>query len=281
MEKGTIQMKDKQLAEALTAYFEGRENEAEKALESLSGTSENPVVFWTLYMMNALKNWPKADMCLEKKHSLYNKDKEAGNQAFAEVKLLLEFYAEKQVPPAQTFLGAMYSYGWGVKEDEAEAVKWYRKAAEQGFAKAQYSLGFMYETGDGVKGDKAEAVKWYRKAAEQGLVLAQYWLGFMYYYGDGVEEDKAEAVKWGRKAAEQGLAGAQYILGEMYESDHDYKTAYMWYFLASLSGHSRANDELRELGTGGYALVSPSEASEAKTEALRKYHEIRKSYGLE
>jgi len=51
-------------------------------------------------------------------------------------------------------------------------VQWYRKAAEQGFAKAQYNLGVKYANGQGVKRDHAEAVRWYRKAAEQGLVSA-------------------------------------------------------------------------------------------------------------
>ena len=33
---------------------------------------------------------------------------------------------------------------------------------------AQYSLGVSYEIGEGVAQDSAEAVKWYRLAAEQG-----------------------------------------------------------------------------------------------------------------
>jgi len=38
----------------------------------------------------------------------------------------------------------------GVAKDEVEAVKWYRKAAEQNYAKAQYDLGFCYYNGEGV-----------------------------------------------------------------------------------------------------------------------------------
>ena len=91
-------------------------------------------------------------------------------------------------------------------QDDAEAVKWYRKAAEQGYAKAQYNLGVVYAQGQGVAKDDAEAVKWYRKAAEQGNAEAQYNLGVMYDNGEGVPQDDAEAVKWYRKAAEQGDA---------------------------------------------------------------------------
>ncbi|OKQ00421.1 hypothetical protein BLA59_09310, partial [Haemophilus influenzae] len=38
--------------------------------------------------------------------------------------------------------------------------------AEQGDAIAQFLLGGMYEEGRGVKQDDFDAVKWYRKAAE-------------------------------------------------------------------------------------------------------------------
>jgi TPR repeat protein len=61
--------------------------------------------------------------------------------------------------------------------DYAEAVIWYRRAAEQGHAQAQYNLGFMYGSGLGVPQDDAEAVNWFRLAAEQGLAQAQTHLG--------------------------------------------------------------------------------------------------------
>lgn len=54
-----------------------------------------------------------------------------------------------------------------------EAVKWYRKAAEQGYANAQYNLGWCYDLGRGVARDYVEAAKWYRKAAAQGHSTAQ------------------------------------------------------------------------------------------------------------
>ena len=49
-----------------------------------------------------------------------------------------------------------------------------RRRAEQGDAEAQTALGKRYDYGDGVRGDAAEAVRWYRKAAEQGLPAAQH-----------------------------------------------------------------------------------------------------------
>lgn len=66
-------------------------------------------------------------------------------------------------------IGDMYAEGQGVPKDEAEAVKWYRKAAEKGFAKAQQKLGDMYKDGRGVAKDAAEAKKWHNEAAKQNV----------------------------------------------------------------------------------------------------------------
>jgi uncharacterized protein len=45
----------------------------------------------------------------------------------------------------------MYANGRGVQKDYAEALKWYRLAADQGLASAQHNLGFMYANGWGVE----------------------------------------------------------------------------------------------------------------------------------
>src|SRR5690606_19071002 len=81
-------------------------------------------------------------------------------------------------PEAQSALGGVYDHGLGVPENDQEAVKWYRKAAEQGYAVAQAILGVMYAKGEGVPKNDQEAVKWYRKAADQGDAYAQVNLGF-------------------------------------------------------------------------------------------------------
>jgi len=54
----------------------------------------------------------------------------------------------------------------GVKT-AAESVEWCRSLAEKGNAQAQWLLGLMYESGAGVPENRAEAINWYRKAAEQ------------------------------------------------------------------------------------------------------------------
>lgn len=109
---------------------------------------------------------------------------------------------------AQYRLGLCYANGWGVGKDRVEAVKWWRKSAEQGYADAQLKMGICYYDGNGVANNYAEAVKWFRKAAEQGSIYAQFRLGWCYADGLGVVKDENEAVKWYRKAADQGVYDA-------------------------------------------------------------------------
>ena len=102
--------------------------------------------------------------------------------------------AQKGFSEAQNNLGLMYAHGIGVKQDDAQAVYWYRKAAEQDLSDAQCNLGWMYVNGLGVKEDQAQAVYWNRKAAEQDHPDAQFNLGVMYGNGRGVKIDVAEVM---------------------------------------------------------------------------------------
>jgi TPR repeat protein len=62
----------------------------------------------------------------------------------------------------------MYYNGRGVPQSDSEALKWYRLAADQGFADAQYNIGIMYGNGEGVPQDNVQAWMWFDLAAEQG-----------------------------------------------------------------------------------------------------------------
>ncbi len=56
----------------------------------------------------------------------------------------------------------MYRNGHGVPQGYAEAMGWWRKAAEQGNANAQYNLGLIYKNGQGVPQDEAQAYMWFK-----------------------------------------------------------------------------------------------------------------------
>ena len=76
--------------------------------------------------------------------------------------------------------------------------------AELGMAAAQFNLALMYDHGEGVPENDAEAVKWYRKAADQGHADAQLNLGNMYAKGEGVPENDIRAYVWWSMAKTQG-----------------------------------------------------------------------------
>ncbi|MBF0176448.1 MAG: sel1 repeat family protein [Magnetococcales bacterium] len=61
-------------------------------------------------------------------------------------------------------------------QDDKEAIKWFRLAAEKGDTDAQVQLGEMYHSGRGVPQDDKEAIKWFQLAAEKGNAHAQRYL---------------------------------------------------------------------------------------------------------
>ena len=117
-------------------------------------------------------------------------------------------------------LGWCYEYGLGVEQSAREAVKWYRKAIEQGSKNAKERLGNAKKLGEdyyygrnGKSKDREKAVANYLIAAEAGEAYSQYCLGWCYEYGLGVEKSVEEAEKWYRKAAEQREKNAKERLG--------------------------------------------------------------------
>lgn len=119
---------------------------------------------------------------------------------------------------AQLRLGLLHFHGHGVRESDAEAMKWFERSARQGVAEAQFQLGNMYAYGladaaPGVDVDR-QAAQWYFEAARQGHADGQYSLGILFLTGKGVVQNPQEANKWIRRAAEQGHAdAAAYLRG--------------------------------------------------------------------
>ncbi len=131
---------------------------------------------------------------------------------------LFRLAADQGMPDAQTDLGIMYRDGRGVAQSDAEAARLFRIAADQGQAVGQLSLGALYRNGRGVAQSDAEALRLYRLAADQGNPGAQNNLGVMYRDGRGVAQSDAEAVRLFRLAADQGNALGQLNLGIMFHN---------------------------------------------------------------
>lgn len=177
-------------------------------------------------------------------------------------------------PQAQVDLGMAYASGDGVPRDETEAVKWFRKAAEQKHPAGEYALGEMYLTGRGVSLDQAEAVKWIRLSAEHGYPQGQFNLAAMYLEGLGLPKDDIKAAEWLHKAAQEGFAPGQFGLGVMYAHGRgvrrDLREAVRWYKEAGAQGYSDAWNNLAFLlaTTSDVTFRNPKAAVTAAKRAL-------------
>jgi uncharacterized protein len=127
------------------------------------------------------------------------------------------------------------------------AAKLAEAAALQGIAEAQVLVGDAKKIGN-----PAEAVKWYRLAADQGNAEAQFKLAELHYGGLGVPKDYDEGDKWLRLSADHGWAEAQVALGNFYEhgaiGPKNFVQAHMWFNLAvsSASTVSRQSPSLQQ-----------------------------------
>ena len=101
--------------------------------------------------------------------------------------------AEAEIATTATQSDVKVRYTKGGKhdlgDDAAQDYAQYQLAAQQGHAAAQYALGLMYDRGKGVKQSDAEAVRWYQLSAQQGYAEAQTNLGAMYAAGRGVSQN--------------------------------------------------------------------------------------------
>jgi TPR repeat protein len=106
----------------------------------------------------------------------------------------------------------------------------------------------------GLREDRAEAVRWYLRAAEAGYPLAQKLLGLCYCHGKGVAKDPMMGRKWLVLAAKQRDRDALFFLGNFSHlkwgaAKSDAK-AYRWYHMAASRGHREARKVLQSWTKG-------------------------------
>lgn len=193
------------------------------------------------------ENWKKAVDCFEKiQNELDSLDIDNDKKVFVKNLLL----ADQGNIESQYLLGVCFIKGISVKKNTKKAVKWYKKAADHGYAKAQYKLGVLYSSSSSsdIEQNWQTAAYWFKKASDQGYAKAQFQLGMCLAAGKGVTIDWHKAVELFAKAADQGLADAQYRLGMCYMKgtgiDLDREKAQYWLEKAKDKGHSEAKTKL-------------------------------------
>ena len=200
--------------------------------------------------------------------------------------------AEKGDPRAQHNLAAQLER----EQKYDEAIKWYTRAAEQGFRPSEMNLAQMYEKGIGMKQDTAEARKRYRRLAEMGEGEARYRvarlaadagdhaealtvyqrairdddyramldLGQMHEEGRGVPKSVARAVALYERAADRS-PWARYKLGLLYLEGtavaQDYAKARYWLQRAAGDGNAGARNNLAVMADRGLGVAADHAAA--------------------
>jgi uncharacterized protein len=155
--------------------------------------------------------------------------------------------------------------GVGVKQDEARAAIWFRRAAES-VLNAQHWYGRILAQGRGVEPDPAEARFWLQKCADAELPEGLVDLANLHLSGEGGPCDHEAARQLFERAANRGHAGAMFSLGAMYGGGHDIPTdrgrALAWYQAGAEKG-----DPMAALMLGRYlakGIATPAAPDAAK-----------------
>ncbi|MEL7047444.1 MAG: tetratricopeptide repeat protein [Pseudomonadota bacterium] len=154
--------------------------------------------------------------------------------------LSLRLSAAKGDPSAQFEVGARLAEGKGTKQNFSEAIGWYTRSANQGFAQSMYRLGTMYERGLGVDQHHVKAANYYEQAADRGNIKAMHNLAVLKAGSSTTSPDYLSAAHWFAKAADYGLADSQYNLAVLFENGlgvkKDMVEAYKFFTLSAKSG---------------------------------------------
>ncbi|MBT6247707.1 MAG: SEL1-like repeat protein, partial [Nitrospina sp.] len=183
--------------------------------------------------------------------------------------------AKQGIAEAQVALGVMHEYGYSFPQDNNEAFKWYRLAADRGktnvyriakkgvtpalniltddakngIAEAQFYLGVMYENGYQFPHDYNKAFNWYRQGKKQGFMQA-----ITYSYGI-TKKGGAAAMKILTDDAKNGIAEAESNMGAMYEYglqfEPDYDKAFNWYRLSAEHGYGSGKASIYRIAKKG------------------------------
>ncbi len=155
-----------------------------------------------------------------------------------------------------------------------------KRAAERGNARAQYDLGLMYATGNGVAKNEALALMWFNRAAQNNFVKtapktapkikgaskkffyakeaaakgnarAQFDLAMMYLNGNGVAQNERLAFHYFHKAARNNLVEAKFQMGLSFSKGRGVRKqaqlARYWFKLAVKAGHPKAMAHLASI----------------------------------
>lgn len=259
---------------AITAFFEGRYDEANEAITAITALDNEPATHAALLYVQTLMRGGTSQTFIENPDISKRQDTTAFNSSFKEANSLAEKYTHTL--NGDKFLGDAYLHGWGYDKDMNKALGYFNRSAESNDIYSQIKIAEIYEG----RGNNQEALKWYEKLADSGnaqaaekvrelkakmttpkppvpsqqevtlsqedtstrSAMVQEW----YEWGCDFLDSKnySDAVKYFRLAANENYAPAQDKLAWMYQKgwgvEQSYTQAVSWFRKAAEQGNTEA-----------------------------------------
>jgi TPR repeat protein len=157
--------------------------------------------------------------------------------------------ARKGNASSQYILGFCYEYGYGVKRNIINSIKWYARAVQSNNSDAQNNM--------------SQLIHKLSNSNEQEDIICQYVIGMWHFKGIYLQKDYDKGLILLTKAAECGYTLAQYYLGTCYEiglgENNNLEKALFWYKKAMSQGYPKAIDKITEIRYEQKKNISNSE----------------------
>ena len=153
--------------------------------------------------------------------------------------------------PSMSTLANMFTDANGHPEQPQLVFDLRRAAAQLGDHYSEFQLGRFYRAGYLGAPDYPEALAWFERAANAGYAPADAQIAEMYEAGQGVVADTSQARNHYERAASFGVSGAIQKMGELYRDGRgvptDLVTASTWFIIGSEMGIQSSKDSLQAL----------------------------------
>ncbi len=126
-----------------------------------------------------------------------------------------------------TYLGSLYEFGMGTKQNITKAFNLYRQGCDEGSAVGCVNLGLMYAEGKHIKINEKKGFNLTKKGCEQGSGLGCSNLAHLYRFGMGVKKNKKMAAKFFKKACDMREIRGCVGLGQSYHFGWGIKQDYI------------------------------------------------------
>ena len=116
-------------------------------------------------------------------------------------------------PVVDYYLGRMNLYGYGELKNNLQAIRYFKRAADRGHL---FAARFMGRYALNIEQDPAQALVWFKKAADANDLPSQMYCVAAYRNGFGTAKNLDLAQRYTIAAAKNGHALAQYALAESF-----------------------------------------------------------------